>query len=91
MPTIARHTSALGATCKGATKTEKKKETKQECRTHSDFRIIKTGTIVCLGCKNGLFLQVGASFLLFMEEAEKQGKKVGDQGVEQVFDLKSSY
>lgn len=88
MPTIARHTSVLGATCRGATKTEKKKETKQECRTHSDFRIIKTGTIVCLGCKNRL--QVGASFLLFMEEAEKQtpGKKVGDQGVEQVFDLK---
>lgn len=44
---------------------------------------------MCLGCENRLFLQVGASLLLFMEEAEKQapGKKVGEQGSEQVFDL----
>lgn len=44
---------------------------------------------MCLGCENRLFLQVGASLLLFMEEAEKQapGKKVGDQGAEQEFDL----
>lgn len=44
---------------------------------------------MCLGCENRLFLQVEASLLLFMEEAEKQapGKKVGDQGSEQVFDL----
>lgn len=46
------------------------------------------GTIVCLGCENRLFLQVGASLLLFMEEAEKQALgKVGDQGAQQVFDL----
>lgn len=44
---------------------------------------------MCLGCENRLFLQVGASLLLFMEEAEKQapGKKVGEQGSEQAFDL----
>lgn len=44
---------------------------------------------MCLGCENRLFLQVGASLLLFMEEAEKQapGKKVGEQGSKQAFDL----
>lgn len=45
---------------------------------------------MCFDCGNRLFLQVGASFLLIIEEAQKWvlGKKVGDQGAEQVFDLK---